>query len=193
MTANTLSLSASHVFIVVAVQLLSCVQLFATPWTAACQASLSFTISRSLHKLMSIGSVMPSNHLFPCGSDGKEFACNAGDPGLIPRSGRSPGEGNGNLLQYSCLENSMDRRAWGATVHGVTKSWTRLSTCTHTVQTKQPTEKWPNVRISTWQGEACIQAEPCSWFLGVSASHSNAALTVLHHYRSAAKAVVVVA
>ena len=51
----------------------------------------------------------------------------AGDPGLIPRSGRSPGEGTGNPLQYPCLENSMNRRAWWATVHGVTKSWTWLS------------------------------------------------------------------
>ena len=57
---------------------------------------------------------------FPGGSDGKESACNAGDPGSIPGSGRSFGEGNGNPLQYSCLENSMDRRAWLATVHGVT-------------------------------------------------------------------------
>ena len=49
---------------------------------------------------------------FPGGSDGKASACNAGDPGLIPGSGRSPGEGNGNPLQYSCLENPMDRGAW---------------------------------------------------------------------------------
>ena len=54
-------------------------------------------------------------------------ASNAGDPGLIPGSGRSPGEGNGNRLQYSCLENPMDREAWWATVHGVAKSWTRRS------------------------------------------------------------------
>ena len=54
----------------------------------------------------------------------KETACNAGDPGSIPGSGRSPGEGNGNPLQYSCMENPMDRRAWPATVHGVAKSWT---------------------------------------------------------------------
>ena len=59
---------------------------------------------------------------FPGGSDGKESACNAGDPGLIPESGRSSGEGNGNSLQYSCLENSMDRGAWWAIVPGVTKS-----------------------------------------------------------------------
>ena len=55
------------------------------------------------------------------------FACNAGDTGLIPGSGRSPGEGNGNPLQYSCLENSMNRGAWWATVHGVVKSWKGLS------------------------------------------------------------------
>ena len=55
---------------------------------------------------------------FPGGSDGKESACNAGDPGLIPRTRRSPGEGNGNPLQYSCLENPMDRGAWWTAVHG---------------------------------------------------------------------------
>ena len=59
---------------------------------------------------------------FPDGSDGKESACNAGDPGLLPGSGRSSGEGNGNSLQYSCLGNPMDRRAWWTTVHGVMKS-----------------------------------------------------------------------
>ena len=57
-------------------------------------------------------------------SDGKEFACNAGDPGLILRLGRSLREGNGYLLEHSCLENSMDRGAWWATVHGVIKSRT---------------------------------------------------------------------
>ena len=64
---------------------------------------------------------------FPGGSDSKESACNAGDLGLIPELGRSPGVGNGTPLQYSCLENSMDRGAWWATVHGVTKSLTRLN------------------------------------------------------------------
>ena len=54
-------------------------------------------------------------------------ACNVGDPGSIPRSGRSPGEGNGNLLQYSCLENPMKGGAWQVAVHGVAKSQTRLS------------------------------------------------------------------
>ena len=64
---------------------------------------------------------------FPGGSDGKESACNVGAPGLIPELGRSPEEGNGNLLQYSCLENSMDRGAWQAIVHSIAKSQTRLS------------------------------------------------------------------
>ena len=61
------------------------------------------------------------------GSEVKVSASNVGDPGLIPGLGRSPGEGNGNPLQYSCLENSMDGGAWQATVHGVAKSQTRLS------------------------------------------------------------------
>ena len=64
---------------------------------------------------------------FPGGSEGKASTCDEEDPGSIPGSGRSPGEGNGNPLQYSCLENPMDRGAWRATVPGVTKSWTRLS------------------------------------------------------------------
>ena len=167
------------------VQSLSCVQLFATPWIAARQASLSITNSRSLPKLMSIDSVMPSSHLILCCpllllppippsirvfsnestlplrwpkywsfrfsispsnehpglisfrmhvdslpieppgkpecqeswvpknwcSEVKAFACNVGDPGSIPGLGRSPGEGNGNPLQYSRLENPMDEAA----------------------------------------------------------------------------------
>ena len=69
---------------------------------------------------------------FPGESDGKESACNAGDPGWILGSGRSPGEGNSNPLQHSCLGNPMDRGAWRATVHGVTKDsdmteWLTLS------------------------------------------------------------------
>ena len=63
---------------------------------------------------------------FPSSSVGKESACNAGDVGLIPGSGRSPGEGNVIPLQYFCLENSMDRGAWWATVHGIAKCQTRL-------------------------------------------------------------------
>ena len=69
---------------------------------------------------------------FPGGSEVKASACNAGDLGSIPGSGRSPGEENGNPLQYSCLETSMDGGAWWATVHGVAKSQTRLSDFTFT-------------------------------------------------------------
>ena len=61
---------------------------------------------------------------FPGDSDDKESACSAGELGSIPGKGISPGEGNGYPLQYSCLENSMDREAWWATVHGVTRSRT---------------------------------------------------------------------
>ena len=75
-----------------------------------------FTAAHGLSHVAEIGD-------FPGGSDGKESACKLGDPGL----GRSPGEGNGNPLQYSCLENFMDRGVWWATVHGVAKRQTQLS------------------------------------------------------------------
>ena len=68
-----------------------------------------------------------TERVFPGGSVGKESACNAGELCSIPGLGRSPGEGNGNPLQYSCPENSKERGAWRATAHGVAKSQTRLS------------------------------------------------------------------
>ena len=64
---------------------------------------------------------------FPAGSDSKESACNAGDPGLILGFGKFPGGGLGKPLQYSCLAKSIDRGVWWAKVHGITKSWTQLS------------------------------------------------------------------
>ena len=66
----------------------------------------------------------------PCGSVVKESTCSAGGPCSTPGSGRFPGEGNGNPLQYSCLENPMDRGAWHATLHGISKGRTRLSDLT---------------------------------------------------------------
>ena len=68
--------------------------------------------------------VVPFPQDFPGGSDGKASSYNVGDPGLIPGSGRSPGEGNGSPFQYSCLEKSMDGGAWWAIGHGVAKSRT---------------------------------------------------------------------
>ena len=73
----------------------------------------------------------PRSKGFPGSSAGKEFACSAGDLGSIPGSGRSPGKGNGNPLQYSCLENPMDRGAWRGTAHGV-------ATVRHDLVTKPP-------------------------------------------------------
>ena len=70
------------------------------------------------------GDCFKSGQWFPDGSDGKDSIWNARDPDSIPGWGRSPGEGNGNPHQYSCLENPIDRGAWQATVHGVTKSQT---------------------------------------------------------------------
>ena len=82
---------------------------------------------------------------FPGESDGKESTCNAGELGSIPGLERSPGEGNGNPFQYSCLGNPMDGEAWQATVHGVAKSRTRLSdfTCLlHLVDTEEIKNRW---------------------------------------------------
>ena len=96
--------------------------------------TIALTRQTSVSKVMSLLFNMLSRlvHSFPGGSEGKVSACNAGDPGSIPGLGRSPGERKGNPLQYSCLENPMDRGAWRATVHGVTKSGTRLSDFTFT-------------------------------------------------------------
>ena len=79
-----------------------------------------------LKRLSSSSSSKVEGKGFPNSSVGKESACNVGDPGSIPGSGRSPGEGNGYPLQYSCLENPKDRGAWWAAVYGVAQSWTRL-------------------------------------------------------------------
>ena len=116
----------------VVIQLLSHICLFVAPWTVAYQilrprlspgvCSNSCPLNQWCHLTLS-SSATP----FSGGSDGKVFACNVGDLGLIPGLGRSPGEGNGNPLQNSCLENSVDWEAWWATVHGVAKSWTWLS------------------------------------------------------------------
>ena len=98
---------------------------------------------------------MLKKHLLglPCGSDGKESSCNVGgarDVGSIPcRSGRYPVEGNGNPLQYSCLENYMDRGAWWVTIHGVAKSYTRLSGC-HTTDYHTFTKKHLPVHNSVY-------------------------------------------
>ena len=85
------------------------------------------------HKHPSMCLFLPFQHFlhFPGGSVSKESACNVGDQGSTPGLGRSPGGEHGNSLQCSCLETPMDRGAWWATVHGVAKSWTRLSDQAH--------------------------------------------------------------
>ena len=101
------------------------VQLYVTPRTAAYQAPPSMGFSRQEYWS---GVPLPS----PLGgASGKQSSCKTGDTrdmGSIPGSGRYPGEGNGNPLQYSCLENSMGRRGWWATIHGAAKNQTQLST-----------------------------------------------------------------
>ena len=95
-------------------------------WTPLCNVSLPLFSSgvESIFHMLHLGLqtwFVLINRGFPAGSDCKESACNAGDLGLIPGLGRSPGEGNGNTLHSAYLENFMDRGAWWATVHGVTK------------------------------------------------------------------------
>ena len=85
---------------------------------------------------------------FPGGSDSKASIYNAGDPGSIPGLGRSPGEGNGNPLQYYCLENPMDRGAWQATVHGVTESDTTETSLSLSV-TKQGLDSGTTVKAKS--------------------------------------------
>ena len=80
------------------------------------------------HSLMYCLQLLCTTEGFPCSSVGKESACNAGDPGSIPGSGRSPGEGNGNPAQYSCLENTKNRGAWQTTAHGVARTGHNLAT-----------------------------------------------------------------
>ena len=74
---------------------------------------------------------------FPRSSIGKESACNAGDLGSIPGSGRYPGEGNGYPLQYSCLGNPVEKGVWWAAVHGITESWTQFSDYTTTTKLRK--------------------------------------------------------
>ena len=95
-----------------------------TPGQAAKPAHLS---ERSSYLVHADNNVHLPGLGFPDGSNGKESAHNAGDLGSIPGSGRSLGGGYGNILQYSCLENSMDRGAWWATVYGVVENQTQLS------------------------------------------------------------------
>ena len=94
---------------------------------------------------------------FPGDSEVIVSACNTGDPGLIPGLGRSPGRGNGNPLQDSCLENPMDREAWWATVHGVAKSPTWLSDFAYLLKTlliRQPRYWTPSIHFTFLQLKA---------------------------------------
>ena len=84
----------------------------------------SYVHSQSLKQASRLLALSTTNMGSPGGSDGKECSCDAGDPLLSPGLGRSPGEESGYPLQYSCLDNSMDRAAWLATVHRVAKRWT---------------------------------------------------------------------
>ena len=102
-------------------------------WNSLCDAGLPLPLKPLMHLSL----------IFPGGSDGEEFACNAGDLGLIPVSGRPRGGGHGNLLQYSCLKNPMDRRPWRATVYGVAELDTSNTfQLIYSVFTQNHVDKW---------------------------------------------------
>ena len=113
-----------------------------------------------------------SNLGFPGGSDGKESACSGGDLGSIPGLGRSSGEGYDYPLQYSCLENPMDRGAWRVTVHGITKSKIWLSDYTLTFQGPIPEEfmlgagEVMSSEDEVWQKTGERSGQPHSWWRG---------------------------
>ena len=96
---------------------------------------------------------------FSGGSDGKASACNVGDLGSILRLERSPGEENGNPLQYSCMENSMDRGAWQAIVHGVAKSQTRLSNFTSSQHFSFPSDDSVQLEVKTTEQGRSTQSD----------------------------------
>ena len=106
------------------------------PWSRNWQLTVVFLSGKfhgerrmwaTIHRVTKSWTRLKRHSTHTGGSSGKESTCNAGDPGSIPGLGRSPEEGNSYRLQYSCLENSMVRGAWQATVHAVTKSQTGLS------------------------------------------------------------------
>ena len=130
---------------------------------------------------------------FPGGSDGEVSVCNAGDPGSIPGLGRSPGEGNGSPLQYSCLDEPMDGGVWWATVHGVAKGWTRLGDFTSlqsslelmSIVLMMPCNHlilcclllllpsfFPSIRVFSNKSALCIRWPKC-WSFSFSISSSN--------------------
>ena len=127
---------------------------------------------------------------FPGGSVVKNLSASAGDTrdaGLIPGLGRSPGGGNGNPLQYFCLENSMDRGAWWAAVHGVVKSWTRLSNFSFTfhfhasekeMATHSSVLAWRIPGTGAWWAAIRGVAQSRTWLTWLSSSSSRSILNL---------------
>ena len=127
---------------------------------------------RCSHVLAIVNSAAMNSVGFPGASYGKESPCNERDLGSIPGSGRSPGEGNGYPLQYFCLENSMDRGAWQAKVHGVAESQTWLTEC------------FSSVSWTLWV-HASFQIRVFSWYMprsGIAGSYDNSIFSLLRNF-----------
>ena len=142
---------------------------------------LTFTVINTFMHLL------PYYHSFPCGSDNEEYACKTLDSGLIPETGRSPGEGNGNPLQYSCLENSMDRGAWWAAIHEVTNSWIQLSNFTSILsrviwQMKLSFTNLPRVNQTVRiQIQICFTLKTCFYYISYLSVTSVQLLSHVQH------------
>ena len=129
-------------------------------WELWLPATTQYHKRQVLH-ITNLGKDLPGGKEgFPSGSDGKVSACNAGDPGSIPGLGRSPGEGNGNPFQHSCLENPMDGGTWQATVRGVAKCLTRLSDFTFTFRKRSKFEL--QFLLNEYHFHATIKSKNCN-------------------------------
>ena len=120
--------------------------------------------------------------VFPSGSDGKESTCNAGDLGSIPGLGRCPGEGNSYPLQYSCLENSMDRGAWQAIVCGVTESDMTEWLSTAHILVQKCHHLWPGTQHLTTDLPLSFSAHLSNYILSSSLSDAGYFIAAVNGY-----------
>ena len=165
-----------------------------TLWTTSMKTSIAMTINQLKFIGISPFYFFDTLSLISCLGPGlpqwlssKEFACNAGDAGLVPGSGRSLGVGNRNLLQYSCLENSMDGGDLRAMVHRVAKSQTELmwlytynTNDTNNLLRSWPQWEWINYDTDTWNNRKGYGLDEAPWILCFEI-YGNKSLKLLFH------------